>query len=76
MSHIKKRKVQFAEFDEEAKKQKNTTASDTRLHSGKYTLESDEEDDEEQANEKEMNANELNGSNKSLKIAGRFGFFL
>lgn len=62
MSHPKKRKVQFAEVDEENKKQKNLTTTDTRLHSGKYTLESDEEDDEEQANEKEMNANELKGS--------------
>ena len=41
----KKRKVRFDVVDEEIKKQKATT-TDTRLHSGKYTLDSDEEDDE------------------------------
>ncbi len=60
MNDKKKRKVTFIDIDEENKKQKNTT-NDTRLHSGKYTLDSDEEDDEEQANNKEMNPDELDG---------------
>jgi hypothetical protein len=56
----KKRKVNFAEFDEESKKQKSAT-NDTRLHSGKYTLDSDEDDDEVQDDNKEMNQNDLDG---------------
>jgi hypothetical protein len=56
----KKRKVTFTDVDEENKKQKNTT-NDTRLHSGKYTLDSDEEDDEEEVNNKEMNQDDLEG---------------
>ena len=62
----KKRKVQFAEFDEENKKQKNTTG-DTRLHSGKYTLDSDEDDEEAQEDNKEMNQNDLDGLFVCLK---------
>lgn len=50
-----KRRVQFAEETDESKRAKATTATDdTRLHSGKYTLESDEEDDDEQANGKKL----------------------
>ena len=60
MTDIKKRKVRFSEIDEENKKQRNTTTTDTRLHSGKYTLESDEEDDD-QDHEKQLNAKELKG---------------
>jgi len=56
----KKRKVTFTEVDEENKRQK-PIANDTRLHSGKYTLDSDEEDDDEQANTKEMNPDDLDG---------------
>ncbi|CAF3712821.1 unnamed protein product [Adineta steineri] len=55
----KKRKVTFEEIDEEHKKAKKTVPQDTRLHSGKYTLDSDEDDDDEQANTNEMNQNEL-----------------
>jgi hypothetical protein len=60
ISEKKKRQVNFAEIDEETKKQKTTT-NDTRLHSGKYTLDSDEEDDDNQDDNKEMNENDLNG---------------
>ncbi len=60
MNDKKKRKVTFTDVDEENKKQKNTT-NDTRLHSGKYTLDSDEEDDEEEVNNKEMNQDDLEG---------------
>ncbi len=60
MSEKKKRKVGFIEQDQGNKKQKNPT-NDTRLHSGKYTLDSDEEDDDEQANINEMNQDELDG---------------
>ncbi|UJR13398.1 hypothetical protein I4U23_000413 [Adineta vaga] len=57
----KKRKVTFKEVDEGNKKQKqNQTTQDTRLHSGKYTLDSDEDDDDDdQGNEKEMNQDNL-----------------
>ncbi|CAF2634990.1 unnamed protein product [Rotaria sp. Silwood2] len=58
MDDKKKRKVTFHEITEEHKKQKNTT-NDTRLHSGKYTLDSDEDDDDEQGNVKQMNQNDL-----------------
>jgi hypothetical protein len=63
MEDKKKRKVSFdpnIEVDQTNKKTK-TTPNNTRLHSGKYTLDSDEEDDEEQANNKEMNKDELDG---------------
>ncbi|CAF1094233.1 unnamed protein product [Rotaria sp. Silwood1] len=59
MDDKKKRKVTFRDIPEEHKKQKNTT-NDTRLHSGKYTLDSDEDDDDdEQGNVKQMNQNDL-----------------
>ncbi|CAF4156168.1 unnamed protein product [Rotaria sp. Silwood2] len=47
------------ELDQTTKKQKKLTneSGNTRLHSGKYTLDSDEEDDEEQDNAKTMNLN-------------------
>jgi hypothetical protein len=61
MSEKNKRKVNFAEIDEENKKQKSTT-NDTRLHSRKYALDSDEEDDDNQDDNKEMNQNDLDGS--------------
>ena len=61
----RKRKVPFntdIESDQTAKKQKNLLMKvDTRLHSGKYTLDSDEEDDEEQDNNKSMNQDDLDG---------------
>lgn len=60
MDNKNKRKVTFAETDEEHKRQKNAP-NDTRLHSGKYTLDSDEEDDDEQGNKKEMNQYDLEG---------------
>lgn len=66
MSGKGKRKVQFSEFDEENKKQRYAT-TDTRLHSGKHTLESDEED-EDHDEEKPMNDNELDGWNFPLSI--------
>ncbi|CAF1066145.1 unnamed protein product [Rotaria sordida] len=59
MDDKKKRKVSFQDINDEHKKQKYTT-HDTRLHSGKYTLDSDEDDDDaEQGNVKEMNQNDL-----------------
>jgi hypothetical protein len=61
MNNPNKRQVRFTELDEGNKKQKKPT-NDTRLHSGKYTLDSDEEDDDdEQGNNKEMNPNDLEG---------------
>lgn len=58
----KKRKVLFKEFDEEIKKQKKTSKN-TRLHSGQYTLDSDEEDDEEkEGNETELNQDDYEGT--------------
>jgi hypothetical protein len=60
MAEKKKRKVTFSEIDEGNKKPK-PASTDTRLHSGKYTLDSDEDDDEEQANLKEMDEHDLNG---------------
>jgi hypothetical protein len=60
MDEKKKRKVTFVELEEGNKKSK-PTSNDTRLHSGKYTLDSDEEDDEEQIDNKEMNQNDLDG---------------
>jgi hypothetical protein len=62
----RKRKVLFntdIESDQIAKKQKNFTneSGNTRLHSGKYTLDSDEEDEEEQDNAKSMNQDDLDG---------------
>ena len=68
----KKRKVDFSEVDEENKRSKNVT-TDTRLHSGKYTLESDEEDEEEQAAGKEMNQDELEGLFKRTDREDRLG---
>lgn len=50
----KKRRVQFAEAEDDASKRSKATTNDTRLHSGKYTLESDEEDDDEQSNGKKL----------------------
>jgi hypothetical protein len=61
----KKRKVTFTEVDEENKRQKQIT-NGTRLHSGKYTLDSDEEDDDEQANTKETNPDDLDGEGEFL----------
>jgi hypothetical protein len=61
VNDTKKRKVSFAELDEANKKTKNAP-NDTRLHSGKYTLDSDEDDDDdEQGNNKEMDQNDLDG---------------
>jgi hypothetical protein len=62
----RKRKVAFntdIQLDQTTKKQKKFTneSEDTRLHSGKYTLDSDEEDQEEQDNAKSMNQDELDG---------------
>jgi len=62
----RKRKVPFntdIELDQIAKKQKKFTNENgnTRLHSGKYTLDSDEEDEEEQDNAKSMNQDDLDG---------------
>ncbi|CAF0776713.1 unnamed protein product [Rotaria sp. Silwood1] len=49
------------EADQTIKKQKKliNESENTRLHSGKYTLDSDEEDDEEQDNAKTMNQDDL-----------------
>ncbi|CAF0966942.1 unnamed protein product [Adineta ricciae] len=62
----KKRKVLFQEFDEEIKKQRKTVKN-TRLHSGKYTLDSDEEDedDEKEGNEKELNQDDYEAQEKA-----------
>ncbi len=60
MNNKEKRKVGFNDVDEGNKKQRKTT-TDTRLHSGKYTLDSDEEDEEEQEDNKEMNQDDLDG---------------
>jgi len=62
----RKRKVDFntdIQLDQTTKKQKKFTneSEDTRLHNGKYTLDSDEEDQEEQDNAKSMNQDELDG---------------
>ncbi|CAM4852836.1 unnamed protein product [Rotaria socialis] len=60
----RKRKVTFKtdeESDQTNKKQKKFTneSGNTRLHSGKYTLDSDEEDEEEKDNAKIMNSDDL-----------------
>jgi len=62
----RKRKVAFntdIESDQTTKKQKkySNESGSTRLHSGKYTLDSDEEDEEEQEDNKEMNQDDLDG---------------
>lgn len=66
MDDKKKRKVSFnpdVDLDQTSKKQKKTSddTGDTRLHSGKYTLDSDEDDEEELEETKQMNKDELNG---------------
>lgn len=65
----KKRKVTFSEVDEENKRSKKVT-TDTRLHSGKYTLDSDEDDDEEQAAGKQMNQDDFQGLFKARTRLG------
>lgn len=64
----RKRKVTFhadVDSEENNKKQKRVTteSEQSRLHSGKYTLDSDEEDDE-QDNVKSMNQDDLDGNVK------------
>ena len=66
MDERKKRKVSFnpdVDLDQTSKKQKKTSdeTGDTRLHSGKYTLDSDEDDEEEREDTKQMNKDELDG---------------
>lgn len=64
MDEKKKRKVTFnpdLDLNQTSKKQKKTSdeTGDTRLHSGKYTLDSDEDDAEELDETKQMNKDEL-----------------
>ena len=69
----KKRKVTFssnADADAQKKQKTTTTTTDqgdqTRLHSAKYTLDSDEEDEEERQDRQQMNPDELEGSSLTL----------
>ena len=69
----RKRKVTFKtdeESDQTNKKQKKFTneRGNTRLHSGKYTLDSDEEDEEEKDNAKTMKSDDLDGELKKINF--------
>ena len=64
-----KRKVAFTtdtELDQSIKKHRQSTneSGNTRLHSGKYTLDSDEEDEKEYDDGKAMNQDDLDGKLK------------